>query len=147
MLEKWLRRGLPKNLRATGLGEQQGETPYSWKYRNICPIKFPTTDSAQVDRMSKNLINCNNHKKTEANFMFYLEMYLVGICRSIDIICSAKHLPITDSEGRPKIHFAILCVHYPTSRFTQNHSIYELRWNNHLQQYDRCPKKFRGAQS
>lgn len=65
--------------------------------------------------------------------MFYLEMYLLGCCRSIDIICTAKHLLITDSEGKPKIHLAILYIHYPTSDYTQNHSIYDLRWDNNLQ--------------
>lgn len=54
-------------------------------------------------------------------------MYLLGCCRSIDIIRSAKHLLITDSEGKPKIHLAIFYIHYPTSDYTQNHSIYDLR--------------------
>lgn len=142
--EKWLTS--PKNLTATGLGEEQGEIPYSWNYVNICRIIFPKTESGQVVRKSQHPMIFNNHKKTEVHFMFYLEMYLLGSCRSIDIICSAKHLLITDSEGRPKIHLAILYVHYPTSTFTQNWSVYEFRWDNHLRQYDGCQKKSRGAQ-
>jgi len=84
------------------------------------------TGSDQVGRISKHPVVFNNRKNTEVYFMFYLEMYLLGSCRSIDIIYPTKHLLLTDSEGRPKIHLAILYTHYPTPSFTQNCYIKEL---------------------